>query len=81
MNKISDCVEYYSSTRNNFFNEKPKFDQAVKIKATNISLKFFKKLKDKEVYTSSLTNKKKQYHRSILNALKAVTAVALIFCK
>ena len=53
LNKIADCAEYYLSARNNYFNKKPKFDQAVKDKATSIALKCFKKLKDKVVYTSS----------------------------
>ena len=53
LHKIADCAEYYSSARNNYLNENPKFDQAVKDKATNIALKCFKKLKDKVIYTSS----------------------------
>jgi len=59
LNKISESVQYYSNEKNNFFNEKPKFDADIKLRASEISAKSFKKINDQVVYTSSCDLSKK----------------------
>ena len=81
MNKIADCAEYYSSARNNYFNEHPKFDQAVKDKATNIALKCFKKLKDKVIYTSSFNLSKQIISLVDSQCLKNCSGSSIHFLK
>ncbi len=80
-NYIKSLTEYYSSARNNYFNENPKFDQAVKDKATNIALKCSKKLKDKVIYTSSFDQSKQTISLVDSQCLKNCSCSCIHFLK
>ena len=51
LTKIFECIVYYSSEKNNSFNEKPRFDADIKEKASHLPASCFKKNKSKVIFT------------------------------